>query len=121
MYDKALQCEHEVRDERCEPGWEGEYMFFTILFVHHNHDLGQSHIDGFVVTIFVEFLELFIGAQGMEGGRGAICEDALEMDGIIRGDEVGDAGQDGVWVLMSTNMFATYVAMNCCKIAIEMQ
>ena len=123
MYDKALWCEHEVGDERCEPCWKGEYMHFVIFLVHGNHDLGHSHINGFVVTIFVEFLELFIGAQGMEGGGGAICEDALEMDSIISGDEGGDAGQYDVWVLMSStcNVFTAYVAMNCCKIAIEMQ
>ena len=58
----------------------------------------------------------------MEGGGGSIHEDASEMDGIIRGDEVGDTGQDGVWVPMSINhVLAAYVAMNCCKIAIEMQ
>ena len=121
MDNMALWCEHEVRDERCEPCWEGEYMFFMIFLVHCNHDSGQSHVDGFVVTIFIEFLELFIGAQGIEGGGGAIHEDALEMNGIIRGDEVGDMGQNGVWVLMSTDVFTTYVSMNCCKIAIEVQ
>ena len=57
----------------------------------------------------------------MEGGRGAICEDAVQMDGIIRGDEVGDVGQDCVWVLVSANVFTTYVSVNGCKIAIEMQ
>ena len=122
MHNQAQRCEHEVRDERCEPCWEGEYMFFMIfLVVHCNHHLGQSHINGFVVTIFVEILELLIGARGIEGGRGVIREDVAQMDSIIKGDEVGDTGQDCVWVPVSVDVFTTYVSVNGCKITIEMQ
>ena len=96
-------------------------MFFTIFLVHCNHYLGQSHVDGFVVTVFVEILEFLTGARGVEGGGGAIREDAVQMDSIIGGDEVGDAGQDCVRVPGTANMFATYVSVNGCKIAIEMQ
>ena len=77
MYNQPLGSEHEVRDERCKPSCrEGEYLFLAVFLVHHNHDLWQSHINGFVVAIFIQFLELVSGAQGIEGGRQAIHEDA---------------------------------------------
>ena len=50
-------------------GREGEYLFFVVLLVHCNHDLGHSHINRFVVTVLIELLELVIGAQGIEEGR----------------------------------------------------
>ena len=47
---------------------EGEYLFFVVFLVHHYHDLGHSHINGFVVAIFIKFLKFMAGAQGIEGG-----------------------------------------------------
>ena len=58
---KPLGSEHEVGDEWCKPCGEGEYLFLVVFLVHHNHDLWQSHVDGFVVAIFIEFLKLVSG------------------------------------------------------------
>ena len=37
--NQSLGCEHEVGDEWCKPGREGEYLFFAVFLVHRDHDL----------------------------------------------------------------------------------
>ena len=36
------------------------------------------------------------------------------MDGVVGGDEMFHAGQDGVRVAMGTDMLTTYVPVDCC-------
>ena len=36
------------------------------------------------------------------------------MDGISGGDEMVDVGEDDVRIVVSSNMFTTYVPVDCC-------
>ena len=67
-----------------------------------------------MVAVLIEFLELKVCARGIVGGWRAIGEDASEVDGIVRRNEMVDAWEDDVWIVVSSDMLTANVSMDCC-------
>ena len=74
-----------------------------------------------MVPILVKLLEFALSASSVKDHWGAVCEDSMEMDGVVWCDEMGDSGQDDIRVVVHSNMLATDVVVDGCEVTIKVE